>query len=248
MRKLFMLALGLALAATAWGAADSFVRGSVVLDFVLPQMEMPRANDWAKNIDFTELVAHHEGELGTIKPGFGYGLGYGVSLGPYFRFDASVSTIKSEHKATFTGVDPDTNVQYNRGLTFTTHIVPMRFDGTFVAPGFFNDRFKPEFGLGVVTYIVRYNTDQTRTTTPPGEPADVRTGQAWARDVCFGPEAKAGLGITLFDGFTVEAALTYSTAEATFDQWTRYSDIPLNGPGSEDFTGWAVWVGPRYYF
>jgi len=248
MRKAFTLAMGLALAAAAWGAADSFVRGSVVLNFVMPQMEMPRADNWAKNIDFGEKVAGHTGELGDLGAGWGYGLGYGVSLGQYFRFDGGVSSIRKENKVTYVGMDPDTNVGYNRELNFTTHIVPVRFDGTFVAPGFLNDRFKPEFGLGVVTYIVDYNTDQTITLMPPGEPADVTNGQAWARDVCFGPEAKAGLGITLLDSLVLDLAATYFTGEITFDGWTRYGDSPINGPDREDLTGWAVWVGPRYYF
>lgn len=222
--------------AAAYGAEDSFVRGSISAAFVFPQMEMPRANAWATEMNEPEEKIGHDGELGEIAPGMGFAIGYGVSLGEYFRFDANVADMRTEHAVTYSGD------QYTRDLTLTTHIVPVRLDGTFLAPGFLNGRVKPEMGLGFVAFITEYYTEQDVSffglTTG---------GSAWTREVCYGPEIKVGAEVGLFDGLVVEGYLTYWTAEATFSNWVQYGESPQRGPQREDFTGWAIWVAPRFY-
>jgi len=237
MSKRSLVILAAALAAAAAGAAeDSFVKGSISGALVLPQMEMPRANAWATEVNEPEGKIGHDGELGEITPGSGLGVGYGVTLGDYFRFDANVATIRTEHDVTFSGD------QYNRELNLTTHIVPVRLSGTFLAPGFLDGRVKPEMGLGFVAFITEYYTEQDISffglTTG---------GTAWVRDVCYGPEIKFGAEVGLFGGLAVEGYLTYWTAEATLSNWVQYGETPQRGPLSEDFTGWAIWVAPRFY-
>ncbi len=242
------LALTLAVLAAPALGAESFVRGSVAASFFLPQMEMPRADDWAKAQDFGELEDHNTGELGDINAGWGVNLGYGVSLGPYFRFDAAVANVRKEHKVTYTGTDTNTGTIYNRDLILTTHILPVTLTGVFIAPGLFGDKLKPEFGLGVVTFIANYDTYQKIDVTVQGNPTVASEGNAWARDVAYGPEVRAGAGFEVFEGFVVEGAFSYYTAEASFRDWTRFGDAPIAGPAGEDLTGWAIVLGPRYYF
>lgn len=238
----------LTLAAATIAAAAGFVRASVGASFVLPQMEMPYADTWARLIDFGEKEDKHAGELGDIAPGWGYAFGYGVSLGEYFRFDAAGANVRTEHKVTYTYTEPETNIGYTRDVNLTTHIVPIFLTGSFVAPGLFGDRLKPEFGLGVAAFIADYNTYQKTTITVPGEDPVITEGFAWARDVAYGPVTRAGVSFALMDNLAVEGAGTYYAGEASFPSWTRHGDTPLNGPAREDFTGWAIYVGPRYYF
>ena len=223
-------------AAVAYGAADSFVRGSISGALVLPQMNMPRANEWAKDMNGPEEKVDHDGEMGDISPGMGFAIGYGVTLGNVFRFDANVANIRSEHDVTYTGD------QYTRELKLTTHIVPVRLGGTFLAPGFFGGRVVPEMGLGFVAFITNYDTDQNISVF--GSTSD---GTAWARDVCYGPEIKVGAEFGIIDGLTVEGYLTYWTAEGSLTNWAQYGESPQRGPLREDFTGWAIWVAPRFY-
>ncbi len=238
MTKWLVLTLAFSsLALAAAGATDdAFVRGSITGAFVYPQMKMPRADAWAKALDAVEEKIGHDGALEDVVPGMGFALGYGVTLGGVFRFDANVANIRTEHSVTYTGD------QYKRDLTLTTHILPVRLDGTFITPGFWDGRFRPEMGLGFVAFIVNYDTAQDISAF------GVTTGgTAWTREVCYGPELKLGAEITIFDGFAIEAYGTYWTAEATLDEWRQYGDTPQKGPTSEDFTGWAIWVAPRLY-
>jgi hypothetical protein len=232
----WMVVVCVVAAAAAYGAEDSFVRGSISGAVVFPQMGMPRADEWAKDMDGPEAKVGHEGELGDLSPGMGFAIGYGVTLGNWFRFDANVANIRTEHQVTYTGD------QYTRDLKLTTHILPVRFDGTFLAPGFWDGRFRPEMGLGFVVFIANYDTAQDisffGTTTG---------GTAWTRDVCYGPELKLGAEFVIFDGFAVEGYGTYWTAEATLANWAQYGETPQRGPQREDFTGWAIWVAPRFY-
>jgi len=240
----------LVVAVTAWaaGTAAAFVKGSIAASFVLPQMEMPYGDSWAKVMDFNEKEDKHNGELGDIAPGWGYAVGYGVSLGEYFRFDAAGTNIRKEHAVTYTYTEPETNIGYAREVVLTSHLLPIFLYGSFVAPGLFGDKLKPEFGLGVATFIANYDTFQRTTITVPGEDPVVTEGHAWARDVAYGPALRAGVAFMIMDNFAVEGGGSYYSAEASFPTWTRYGDTPLTGPAREDFTGWALWLGPRYYF
>ncbi|HUV86377.1 MAG TPA: hypothetical protein VMX79_04630 [bacterium] len=226
-------------AATAGTAGALFVEGSVTAGFVLPQMEMPRANAWVKTEDVEgfEKYLGHDGEFGDITPGMGFGLGYGVTLGSYFRIDAFVANIRKEHEAIYTGP------QYKRTVKLTTHILPLRIGGTFLMPGFLDGRIKPEMGLGIVTFIVNYDTAQDATLLG----LLTVDGTAWTREVCYGPELRLGAEFALFGPLAVEAYGTYWTGEATLANWAQYGEVPLRGPTSEDFTGWAIWVAPRFY-
>ncbi len=231
-------AAGLA-AAIAGAADDSFVKGSITAAFALPQMEMPRANAWVNegSVEGIEKKMGHDGEFGEIALGMGLGLGYGVSLGEYFRIDAFVANFRKENTVTYTGD------QYSRDVTLTTHIIPVRLGGTFLTTGLIGGRLKPEMGLGVVTFIANYDTAQDITVF-----GVTSGGTAWTREVCYGPELKLGAEFTLFDGLALEGYGTYWTAEATLANWTQYGSAPLRGPLREDFTGWAIWVAPRFYF
>jgi hypothetical protein len=199
-------------------------------------MEMPRADEWAKGVDGPEAKVGNDGELGDLKPGMGFAIGYGVTLGEVFRFDANIANIRTEHTATFTGD------QYNRDVMLTTHLVPVRLGGTFLAPGFLDGRVKPEMGVGFVAFITKYYTNQEISFF--GTTMD---GQAWTRDVCYGPEVKLGAEIQIVGPLAVEGYLTYWTAEATLGNWVQTGDAPLRGPAREDFTGWAIWIAPRFY-
>jgi len=236
MAKWLVIACVVAAAAAAYGAEDSFVRGSISGAVVFPQMEMPRADAWAKDMDGPEEKIGHEGELGDLSPGMGFALGYGVTLGKYFRFDANVANIRTEHDAAYSGD------QYARDLVLTTHIVPVRLGGTFLAPAFLGGRIVPEMGLGFVAFITDYYTSQDITFF--GATTD---GTAWTRDVCYGPEIKLGAEIGVFGNLAVEGYLTYWTAEATLANWEQYGESPQRGPQREDFTGWAIWLAPRFY-
>jgi hypothetical protein len=187
-------------------------------------------------MDGPEVKIGHEGELGDLSPGMGFAIGYGVTLGNYFRFDANVANILTEHSVTYSGD------QYTRDLQLTTHIVPVRLGGTFLAPAFLDGRITPEMGLGFVTFITDYNTSQDITFF--GATTD---GTAWTRDVCYGPEIKLGAEVGIFGNLAVEGYLTYWTAEATLGNWDQYGESPQRGPQREDFTGWAIWVAPRFY-
>ncbi len=232
----WLLVICVVAAGAAYGAEDSFVRGSISGALGIPRMEMPRADEWAKDMDGPERKVGHEGEMGEISPGMGFAIGYGVTLGNYFRFDANVANIRTEHDVTYSGD------QYKRDLKLTTHIVPIRLDGTFLAPGFWDGRFRPEMGLGFVAFITEYDTAQDITSF-----GVMASGTAWTRDVCYGPEIKVGAEFGIFNGLTVEGYLTYWTAEATLGNWAQHGDAPQRGPLREDFTGWAIWVAPRFY-
>ncbi|NIT35728.1 MAG: hypothetical protein GTN49_04400 [candidate division Zixibacteria bacterium] len=226
-------------AATAGTAGAAFVKGSVTAGFVLPQMDMPRANAWVKTRDVEgfEKRLGREGEFGDITPGMGFGVGYGVTLGDYFRIDAFVANMRKEHEVTYTAP------QYERTVRLTTHILPVRVGGTFLMPGLLGGRIKPEMGLGIVTFIVNYDTfEEFRLIGVP-----VTGGTAWTRDVCYGPELRLGAEFTVFGPLAVEAYGTYWTGEATLVNWAKYGEVPLTGPTSEDFTGWAIWFAPRFY-
>jgi len=199
-------------------------------------MEMPRGDDWAKEIDGPEAKVNHTGELGDLSAGMGFAVGYGVTLGDVFRLDANIANIRTEHSATYTGD------QYTRDVMLTTHLVPVRLGGTFLAPGFWEGRLKPTMGMGFVAFITKYYTDQEITAF--GATAN---GQAWTREVCYGPEVKLGAEIIVVDGLAVEGYLSYWTAEATLANWVLTGDAPLRGPVREEFTGWAVWIAPRFY-
>jgi hypothetical protein len=232
----WLVAVCVVAAAAAYAAEDSFIRGSVSAAVVFPQMEMPRADAWAKDMDGPEVKIGHEGELGDLSPGMGFAIGYGVTLGKYFRFDANVANILTEHSVTYSGD------QYTRDLQLTTHIVPIRLGGTFLAPAYLDGRVTPEMGLGFVAFIADYNTSQDITFF--GATTD---GTAWTRDVCYGPEIKLGAEVGIFGNLAVEGYLTYWTAEATLGNWDQYGETPQRGPQREDFTGWAIWVAPRFY-
>jgi hypothetical protein len=236
MGKWLIAACILAAAAAAYGAEGSFLRGSISGAVVFPQMEMPRADAWAKEIDGPEEKIGHDGELGDLSPGMGFAVGYGLTLGGYFRFDAAVANIRTEHSVTYTGD------QYTRDLTLTTHIVPLRLDGTFLAPAFLDDRVTPEMGLGFVAFITDYYTSQDITFF-----GATTGGTAWTREVCYGPEIKLGAEVAIFGNLALEGYLTYWTAEATLGNWNQYGETPQRGPQREDFTGWAIWVAPRLY-
>lgn len=236
MGKWLVVVCVLAAAAAAFGAEDSFFRGSISGAVVFPQMEMPRADAWAKDMDAPEEKIGHEGELGDISPGMGFGLGYGLTMGDYFRFDANVVNIRTEHSVTYTGD------QYTRDLTLTTHIVPVRLGGTFLAPAFLDGRVTPEMGLGFVAFITDYYTSHDITFF-----GATTGGTAWTREVCYGPEIKLGAELGIFGNLALEGYLTYWTAEATLGNWAQYGETPQRGPQREDFTGWAVWVAPRFY-
>jgi hypothetical protein len=223
-------------AAAVYGAEDSFVRGSISGAVAFPQLEMPRADAWATEMDLPMEKVGYDGELGDIALGLGYGIGYGVTLGNVFRFDANVATFRAEHNVTYTGD------QYTRDLTLNTHLVPIRLDGTFLAPAFLGGRITPEMGLGFVAFIMEYDTAQDITAF-----GATARGTAWTREVCYGPEVKAGAEVGLFGGLAVEGYVTYWTAEATLATWNQYGDAPERGPLREDLTGWAVWVAPRFY-
>jgi hypothetical protein len=223
----------LLLAGAAYG---EFVKGSISAAVAFPQMQMPRADAWAKEINAPEEKAGHDGEMGDIGQSMGFAIGYGVTLGGHFRVDANVANFRTENDATFTGD------QYERNLKFTTHIVPIRLGGSFIAPGFWGGRFRPEMGMGFVAFIVKYDTVQDYTIA--GSTAE---GNTWTREVCYGPEAKIGAEVDLFGPLAVEGYITYWTAEATLANWHQFGEVPERGPTREDLTGWAVWFAPRIY-
>ena len=163
-----------------------------------------------------------------------YGLGLGISVGEYFRVDAAVATTRKESTVTYTGQD------YTRDLTLTTHVVPVRVGATFLTPALW-DRVTPEVGLGIVTFSSKYDTYQELTT-----PGTISRGTAWTREVCYGPEVKAGAEVAVLDNLTIEAYASYFTAEASLFNWHQY-DFAQRGPTAEDYPGWAIWFGPRLY-
>jgi hypothetical protein len=199
-------------------------------------MEMPRADAWAKDMDGLDEKLDHDGEMGDVSPGPGFAIGYGVTLGSYFRFDANVANIRTEHDVTYSGD------QYSRDLMLTTHIVPVRLDGTFLAPALLGGRVVPEMGLGFVAFIANYDTSQDISFF-----GATTAGTAWTRDVCYGPEIKLGAEVGIVGGLAVEGYLTYWTADATLANWEEYGESPQRGPLREDFTGWAIWIAPRFY-
>jgi opacity protein-like surface antigen len=239
-RHLFLLIAVVALAAAAaYGQTE--VKGSVFAGAMMPTMDLPHANAWAIDLNEPEMKMGHEGELGEIKPGkMNLAVGYGVSIGDHSRFDANVSSMKKDYSVTYTGEIGGES--YERNVTLSTHIVPVTFDYTFITPGFFGDMVKPELGLGVMFFIAQYNTAQDITLA-----GQVMRGTAWARNITFGPEMKAGAEIAILDNLTIDAHGTYFTAPAWFDDWYFY-DAAVAGPRLGEFTGWAIWLGPRYYF
>jgi hypothetical protein len=220
----------------ASAAHGTFVRGSLSGAFCLPQMEMPRADAWAKEIDAPEEKIGHDGELGDIGQGLGFAIGYGVTLGGHFRFDANIANFRTENDASFTGDE------YDRNLRLTTHIVPVRLGGSFLAPGVLGGRLRAQMGLGFVAFILKYDTYQEITVM-----GTTVEGHAWTREVCYGPEVRLGAEYEVYGPFAVEGYLTYWTAEATLNNWHQFGDAPERGPTREDLTGWAVWFAPRLY-
>ncbi len=228
-------------------AADGTeVRGSIAAGIVLPQMELPHSNAWRDVINGPMMKEGYDGELEEIAAGMGFTIGYGVSVGEYSRFDATVGSIKNEYEVTYIGeVEvgyPPELVSYERIFKLSTHIVPVRFDYTLFTPGFFDDRIKPELGLGLIFFISKYNTEEKET---KGDEVD--RGTAWARGVTVGPELKGGAEISIFGNLAVEAYGTYFTTVIDLDRWYPYGDA-TRGPTFEEYTGWAIWVGPRFYW
>lgn len=221
-------------------ADDTEVRGSITAGIVLPQMELPHSNAWRDVINGPEMKLGLDGELEEIAPGMGFTIGYGVSVGEYSRFDATVGNIKNEYEVTYIG--EVLGESYERNFKLSTNIVPVRFDYTLFTPGFFNDRIKPELGLGLIFFISKYNTEEKVTF---GD--EVFRGTAWARGVTVGPELKGGAEIGIFGPLAVEAYGTYFTTVIDLDRWYSYGDA-TRGPTFEEYTGWAIWVAPRLYF
>jgi hypothetical protein len=220
------------------------VKGSIAAGVMFPQMELPHSNAWRDDVNGLMMKLGFDGELEEITPGMGFTIGYGVSVGEYSRFDATVGNIKKEYEVTYIGeigVPPET-LSFERVFKLSTHIVPVRFDYTLFTPGFFNDRVKPELGLGLIFFISKYNTEEK--VTFGGE---VDRGTAWARGVTVGPELKGGAEIGVFGNLVVEAYGTYFTTVMDLDRWYTYGDA-TEGPTFEEYTGWAIWVGPRFYW
>jgi len=222
-------------------AADGTeVRGSIAAGIVLPQMELPHSNAWRDDVNGPMAKIGFDGELEEIAPGMGFTIGYGVSVGEYSRFDATVGSIKNEYEVKYTG--EFFGESFERDFKLSTHIVPVRFDYTLFTPGFLDDRIKPEFGLGLIFFISKYNTEERIAFA-----GDIDRGTAWARGVTVGPELKGGAEIGIFGNLAVEAYGTYFTTVIDLDRWYTYGDA-TEGPTFEEYTGWAIWVGPRFYW
>jgi hypothetical protein len=232
----FVLALCLVASVTA---EETEVKGSITAGIMLPQMELPHSNAWVIELNAPHKKMGHEGELGEITPNMGFTIGYGVSFGEYSRFDATVGNMQSEYEAKFTG--EVFGESFERTFMIRTHTVPIRFDYTMFTPGFWGDRIKPEFGFGLIFFIAKYQTDQEIRIAD-----ETSRGTAWARGVTVGPELRAGVEIAIFDGLAAEVYGTYFTTVMDLDRWYTY-DFAETGPTIEEYTGWAIWLGPRFY-
>jgi hypothetical protein len=232
----FLLTLCLVAAATA----ETEVRGSITGAIMLPQMELPHSNAWVISENSLHRKLGHEGTLEEIKPPMGFAVGYGILVGGYSRLDATVASMKSEYEVTYTG--DYFGESFERSLKLNTHTVPLRIDYTLFTPGFWGDRIKPELGCGLIFLVTKYDTDQTIQIG-----AETYRGKAWVRGITVGPELRGGVEIMFTRNLAAEVYGTYFTAPMDLDRWYDYDDAEI-GPTFEDFTGWAIWLGPRFYW
>jgi hypothetical protein len=242
-KSLGMCFLTLCLVAVA-AAQDTEVRGSITGGIMMPQMELPYSNAWVIEENEFHKKMGHVGELGEIKPEMGYFVGYGVSVGEYSRFDAAVGTTKGEYEAFYAGDFFGDHIE--RTLKLMTHTVMVRADYTLFTPGIWEDRIKPELGFGLIFFISKYNTDQTIFVKSETE-EDTYRGTAWARGITVGPELRGGVEVRFMRNIAAEITGTYFTAPMDLDRWYGY-DEPEIGPTFEEYTGWAIWFGPRFYW